>query len=194
MLLYKYRSIENFKNFVDIVLNNRLYAAPYFDMNDPMEGHYVYSAGELSSELIRSIKGEKSRLGICSLSRTPNDPLMWAHYADGHHGVVIGVEVDRGKYDVRRVNYVGPSHVQNAHINGSLETAKNILCHKYEVWEYEQEERIFVPDGKKFTDVKVQQVILGNRMSTQDKGFIRELLAILNPDVGVSNSNTMEIV
>ena len=39
---YKYRSVDNFRNFVDIILNNRLYAASYQDLNDPMEGHYYY--------------------------------------------------------------------------------------------------------------------------------------------------------
>mgnify|MGYP001801434879 FL=1 len=46
-LLYKYRSLENFKNFVDIILKNRLYAATYKDLNDPMEGKYYYKEGRL---------------------------------------------------------------------------------------------------------------------------------------------------
>lgn len=194
MLLYKYRALENFKNFVDIVLNNRIYAAPYFDMNDPMEGHYVHSLGQMSVDLIRAIKGEKSRLGICSLSRKKNDPLMWAHYANGHRGVAIGVEVDREKYDVRPVDYIGPSHVHNAEVNGGPETAKRILCHKYQVWHYEEEERIFVSDGSKFANVKVKKVLLGSRMSNQDKGFIKKLLSKISPEVAVLNSETEVIV
>lgn len=194
MILYKYRSLSNFKNFVDIALNSRLYAAPYFDMNDPMEGQYVYKAGQLSNELVRAIKGEKERLRICSLSETRSDPLMWAHYADGHRGVCVGVAVDHSQYEVRRVEYIGPSYVQNAHINGSLETAKRILCHKYEAWHYEQEHRIFVTGGAKFAAIEVKEIWLGSRMSTQDKGFMKDLLAKVCPVVVVRNSDANTIV
>ncbi len=194
MILYKYRSLANFKNFVDIVLNSRLYAAPYFDMNDPMEGHYVHSAGTLSGELVRSIKGEKERLRICSLSETRDNPLMWAHYADGHRGVCIGVAVDEAEYDVRSVDYVGPSYVQNAHHNGSLETAKRILCHKYDVWHYEREHRAFVTGGAKFASIEVKEVWLGSRMGTQDKGFVTDLLGKICPAVIVRNSDAETII
>ena len=38
MLLYKYRSLENFEYVLDIILNERLHCAPYDDLNDPFEG------------------------------------------------------------------------------------------------------------------------------------------------------------
>ena len=41
-LLYKYRSIRNFRRFTEILLSNKLYAAKYSKMNDPMEGAYLY--------------------------------------------------------------------------------------------------------------------------------------------------------
>jgi len=49
-MLYKYGSLNNFKYFVDIILNNRPYASPYFDLNDPMEGYYSYPNGKYSVE------------------------------------------------------------------------------------------------------------------------------------------------
>ncbi len=55
-LLYKYRSLDNFKNFVDIILKNRLYAARYKDLNDPMEGQYYYRHGETKSKYSRENK------------------------------------------------------------------------------------------------------------------------------------------
>jgi hypothetical protein len=30
--------------------------------------------------------------GILSLTRTPTNPLMWAHYADKHEGIVVGID------------------------------------------------------------------------------------------------------
>jgi len=69
-ILYKFRSLGNFKYFVDIILNNRLYAAKYNDLNDPMEGHYYYKSKEFDSGMREKLRGEKANLRICSLSET----------------------------------------------------------------------------------------------------------------------------
>lgn len=132
-MLYKYRSLRDFKFFIDIILKQRLYSSPYFELNDPMEGQYLYNRGELSKELVQAIKGEKEKFRICSLSKEPEHPLMWAHYADGHKGVVIGVTVNKDKYDVRPVIYSDELPNINTGTYISLETAKDILCHKVSV-------------------------------------------------------------
>ena len=49
-------------------------------------------------------------LGIVSLSETPTDLLMWAHYADAHQGYVLGLKTtDRffrdSHYGLRQVQY-----------------------------------------------------------------------------------------
>src|ERR1700733_10826409 len=102
-LLYKYRSLTNFKNFVDIILRNRLYASPYKEMNDPMEGQYYYRQGDYDRRTLRTIKENKQNLRLCSLSRNNHNELMWSHYADGQHGVAIGVSVDTDLVDLRPV-------------------------------------------------------------------------------------------
>ena len=89
-ILYKYRSLDNFKYFVDIILKNRLYAAKYRDLNDPMEGHYYYRRGELDRNLRDRLTEEKGILRICSLSRTNNNELMWSQYTNGQRVVAIG--------------------------------------------------------------------------------------------------------
>lgn len=194
MTLFKYRSIQNFKNFVDIIINQRLYAAPYFDMNDPMEGQYIYHQGTLSQNIIRALKGEKEKIRICSLSITHENTLMWTHYSDGHRGVVIGLNIDRDKYDVRPVEYTGLSYVQNANINGTTETAKRILCHKHEAWTYEEEERLFVTGSTKFANVQIEKVIIGCKMSQQDKKIVKNLVLKILPDIQVEESNIKNIV
>lgn len=35
---FKYRPLDNFERFLDIVLKKRLYGALYHELNDPMEG------------------------------------------------------------------------------------------------------------------------------------------------------------
>lgn len=92
-ILYKYRSISNFKNFVDIIVNNRLYAANFESLNDPMEGHYFYDKSTLDEKTRKEIYDKKSGLKICSLSKNSNNYLLWSHYAEGYRGVSIGVKL-----------------------------------------------------------------------------------------------------
>ena len=188
-MLYKYRGIRDFRFFTDIILKSRLYAAPYFDLNDPMEGKYLYrqGGGLLDEDMRRLLKGEKEKLRICALSRDPNNELMWSHYSEGHRGVVIGVKIDPSKYEVRPIEYDGLHRVglNNFH-NGA---AIDVLSHKLDVWHYEAEERVF-PRGKQFVDVTVCRIICGSRMSTQDKGFITELVEKINPDIEIINART----
>ncbi|KJS82610.1 MAG: hypothetical protein JM58_14745 [Peptococcaceae bacterium BICA1-8] len=192
-MLYKYRTIENFKFFVDIILKNRLFAAPYFDLNDPMEGRYIYSFGHPSDKIIRAIKGEKEKLRIVSLSRNFNNTLMWAHYANGHRGVAVGVEVNRNKYDIRRVNYSDSMFNLQYNLDfPSLDVAKRILSEKHLAWSYEEEERIFVEDGQQFAEVKVKEIILGSKMSTQNQGFVRELVSKINPNIIVKRFDSQD--
>lgn len=40
-LYFKYRSLANLRNFLDILINKRLYMAKFTELNDPMEGAYV---------------------------------------------------------------------------------------------------------------------------------------------------------
>lgn len=192
MILYKYRSLDNFKNFIDIVLNNRIYASKYFELNDPMEGLYIYNEGTINEDMVREIKSEKSQLKICSFSQTPKSTLMWSHYANGHKGVVIGVKV-KPNHEVHTVNYGGLSLVKHAHQNGSHETAKSILTHKLEAWDYEEEKRIFVENGN-YADVKIEKIILGSRITSVDKKLVKGIVAKINPEIVITESDVEKIV
>ncbi|WP_183561598.1 DUF2971 domain-containing protein [Mucilaginibacter sp. SP1R1] len=186
-LLYKYRGIQNFKNFVDILMKNRLYASVYKALNDPMEGQYYYNKGELNKHLLRKIRDDKGDLKICSLSRKKDNELMWSHYADGHHGIAIGVEIDREAYDVRPVDYTGLAYLRGNEIEH--DSARQILSHKLDVWRYEEEERVFVSGGD-FVNVTVREVIAGRVMSNYDFGLIRDLIYKINPAIKLIKAAT----
>ena len=181
-MLYKYRGINGFRYFVDIVLKKRLYAAPYFDLNDPMEGHYLYNKGELDSDVRDLIKDQKEKLRICSLSKDPNNELMWSHYAEGHRGVAIGVEIDDSKHKIEPVIYDGLPQIGLLNIHNS--TAKEILSHKLEVWKYEKEVRVFT-NKIQHIDVTIKEILLGRSMNTKDIGFIKNLVKTINPEIDV---------
>ena len=185
-ILYKYRGIDGFRYLVDIILKNRLYAAKYSELNDPMEGQYYYSKGELNEDVVRILSDGKEKLRICSLSRSRNNELMWSHYSEGHRGVALGVRIDRVKYEVKRIDYTGL-----ATITGVIEqhTPKEILSHKLSVWNYEEEERVFVSDGI-YIDVEIKEIITGRKMSNQNFSFLRELIDKINPAISLIKAET----
>lgn len=187
-VLYKYRGLDNFKNFVDIILKNRLYAAQYKDLNDPMEGQYYYHRGELNRTIRDKILEEKGTLRILSLSRVNNNQLMWSHYADGHKGVAIGVRIDQTEYDVQPIEYDGIVTIRSSDYNG--QTAREILRHKLEVWSYEEEVRVF-QRNQMFIDVKIEEIILGQRVSNQNVGLIRDLLEKINPEIKIRRAEEL---
>jgi hypothetical protein len=45
LILYKYRSLKNFQFIADTLVNNRFYAATFSELNDPMEGLFLYAMG-----------------------------------------------------------------------------------------------------------------------------------------------------
>ena len=187
-ILYKYKSLDNFKNFVDIILKKRLYSAKYKDLNDPMEGQYYYRRGELDRDLRNKLMEEKGELRICSLSRINDNELMWSHYSNGQRGVVIGVRIDETKYIIRPIQYSGLALIQNSNYND--QTAIDTLSHKNEVWNYEQEERAFV-HRKNFIDVEVVEVITGRSMSKQDLGFIRSVIKKIDSGIRIIKADTI---
>ena len=187
-ILYKYRSLDNFKNFVDIILKNRLFAAKYKDLNDPMEGQYYYRNGELDRNIRDRILEDKGELRLCSLSRVNNNELMWSHYTNGQRGVAIGLRIDETRYTVRPIQYNGIASIHNQNFNG--ETAIEILSHKLEVWNYEEEERVFVRD-RHFIDVQVEEIITGRAMSNSDFGLIRDLVEKIDPEIRIIRAETI---
>ncbi len=186
-LLYKYRGLDNFRNFVDILLKNRLYAAKYKDLNDPMEGQYYYQTGELNRNIRDKLLEEKGELRLCSLSKIKDNQLMWSHYANGQRGVAIGLRIDSTQYTVRPIQYNGLAYIRNQDFND--QTAIEILSHKLEIWNYEEEVRIFVRD-KHFIDITVEEVITGVAMSNADFSFVRELIEKINPSIRIIKAET----
>lgn len=186
-MLYKYRSLKAFKYFVDILMRNRLHAAKYFDLNDPMEGHYPYdSLGErMNRNIEEKLKGEKSKLRICSLTKDKDNMLMWSHYADSHRGAIIGVKIDENRYITKKIKYDGLKTITTGY--PTINTAISILSHKLEPWRYEDEVRVFVEEREYVeAEVKeVKEVILVRKISNQDYGFIRDLVEKINPEIHV---------
>jgi hypothetical protein len=183
-VFYKYRSLakdtNDFKRFVDIILNQRLYAAKYEGLNDPMEG--VYYCRQRHSEMNKLIRTQlNTEIKICSLSEIKDDIPMWSHYADGHRGVILGVVIDQHKYDIRKIKYDGITFVRSwIHIRNTVE---EILSHKAKCWAYEKEWRVFTFSD--YIDVEIKEIILGSQMEPDDKTLVKEIVKTINPKIKV---------
>ena len=108
MILYKYTSLETAKQILDsarIGFSQPKFFNDPFDRpiavpvatEDPIRGVLADFGAQIKSE----IWGEHT--AILSLTRSPTNALMWAHYAHGHHGAVLEINVEvAGFTDVKR--------------------------------------------------------------------------------------------
>ena len=87
MILYKY---YGFNAGLSALRNGQLGFRTPKDFNDPFELTFLSNAIGPSSKL----DDLKSSVAILSLTRTPLNPLMWAHYGEGHTGFVIGYDTN----------------------------------------------------------------------------------------------------
>lgn len=113
---------------------------------------------------------------------------MWSHYADGHKGVAIGVKIDNSRYDAQPIQYDGITTIR--HSNYNSQTSREILRHKLEVWKYEKEVRVF-QENKKFIDVQIKEIILGQRVSNQNIRLIKGLLEKINPEIRILSAKDL---
>ena len=132
---YKFRSLQNMKKIIDIILNGRLYASRYDELNDPMEG--VYLTNPANENIIRLLKQEKYKTRICSLSKDHRHTLLWSHYADNHTGCCIEVSAINEREIPTTVNYI--EHIPII----KMREGKDLCSHKSTVWEHENEVKYF---------------------------------------------------
>ncbi|MCX4113271.1 DUF2971 domain-containing protein [Aeromonas hydrophila] len=110
---------------------------------------------ELTNEVMKSY-------GIFSLSETPRNPLMWAHYANEHRGICIGYnrnlfsKIEKPKdsiylmaeYEPRKINYDNYRFDKEKKISSSddfVNAIKSQLLTKSDEWIYEKEHRCIIP-------------------------------------------------
>lgn len=120
-----------------------------------------FEKGEIQRYLVESQqklqKDWNQRKGcLLSVSKTAKEPVMWAHYADKHKGVVIGIDFDSVFHEKRGIQ-MDPVDYSKEHpkINileepegsVSLEAFDKALMTKSDSWIYEEEFRtVFLID------------------------------------------------
>ncbi|MDM5127364.1 DUF2971 domain-containing protein [Aeromonas salmonicida] len=169
--LYKYTSnfgVNFFKN-PKVKLSNPSY------LNDPFESEagdnvisvieksYMKSTNELLDGDTKDVLNYRMKeFGVFSLSETPRNPLMWAHYANEHNGICIGYNrylfkdirkyeddiITIAEYEPVKVNYDNYRFDRQQEILCSDDLAnaiKSTMITKSDEWIYEKEHRCIIP-------------------------------------------------
>lgn len=165
----------------------RLKLARINELNDPFEFLGWNFRDKRARAFLRNWKNERDReYGLLCFSHKWSHPLLWGHYAEKHHGIVIGFEVpDKSdlyhpvKYRRKRL----PAPSDRDLVGADVE---DLLLTKFTAWRYELEYRSFsrladsVHEGglyfEPFTDdLKPVEVIVGDR-STITRADLAEAL------------------
>lgn len=139
-----------------------LRVSPSHQLNDPFE--FLPSAvtqKTLKKRFSNNIKEFMDLHGVLCLSETPDNLLMWSHYADNHKGAVIEFIIDENDpFSLFCIDYVAKlsdakfgkiSYKKDRNYLGSSSTdnTRSIREHyafiKSKEWEYEKEHRFVFP-------------------------------------------------
>lgn len=173
MTLYKYKDFEHFEFFMDLLIKKRLYGATFQELNDPMEGYFISENFDESEW--ETMRETKKKVRICSLSKTYDNALMWAHYAGEHKGCCIEVEIPDSTWRCLEVRYQTTMPKLTSGINPD-EAIDTIFGVKSDYWSYEQEVRYVkivqtTNEGKPYKadlPIRIKKIYLGIRASNKD--------------------------
>lgn len=181
--------MEQLSFLADILINERLFCGPYYSLNDPFEGQFLYAIHFPPNELfpaglrtvsltsLEDIHGpeEYGYARVCSLSADIKDVRLWSNYAGGHRGVAIEIDVTDSMQDFHKVNYTPklPLYDDPKHAGPSLIMA---LTAKTIHWDYEKEYRVITANEFYPINGRIKRVIVGTRCKTTDIPIIQKLL------------------
>ncbi|WP_017452179.1 DUF2971 domain-containing protein [Herbaspirillum rubrisubalbicans] len=160
--------------------------------NDPTEVTAAGYNGEMTDGFPRDFLLNQA-YGVCCLTRTALNPIMWAHYADCHRGLVIGIDSQLAElesldecilparygaviYTASKPNHPYELSEEQAVREGKLtkfdhrylEALQRMFLQKSSEWAYEEEVRIV----KTIENLRNQSIFLPNGPNAE--GF-REL-------------------
>jgi hypothetical protein len=193
---YKYRSLDDLERILDIIVNNRLYAAVYKDLNDPMEGKF--NKDGLNSDDFTKIYSHLKRTRICSLLKKqkgqvfPDDYLMWSHYANSHSGCCVELNITKqynNGWDLLEVSYQD----KLPEVKGEIaDIIRGILSVKTSLWENEHEVRaIKIYDENKFSTnspfyhIKIKAIYFGCKVSKEKCDFYKKIISSINRNIKI---------
>ncbi len=132
-----------------------------------------------------------SSVGLCCFSLVPDNPLMWAHYADAHRGVCLVFDfldlANDPKFAPIEVDY-RDQPLRYRYIEHRMDDRDSFLSHvefdqkyfgqKLSQWAYEQEVRLLSqqPGRNDYDQAALRGVIFGIRTSKADVDMVKDAL------------------
>jgi hypothetical protein len=131
---------------------------------------------DLLAEIRDLLFGEFEAVGVLSMARRWNCPLMWSHYADQHRGLCIGYDLrENACPNIRPINYGGSRSIKLSDlvawkIDGSESSAKRVrdifFFSKAANWRYEREWRDLADEaGSSPAPFRIREIYFGWRCS-----------------------------
>jgi hypothetical protein len=127
--------------------------------------------------IIDWIKNYFNSQRVTCFSRSPVEPLMWAHYAEKHKGVCYWFDKTVFDEEYTSGEVVYSSSLPKLHLEFGITTnneverhLNNIILTKSQAWAYEKEFRFYIPSNEsvhKFNPAALKFVILGMRSSEE---------------------------
>jgi hypothetical protein len=180
MRAYKFRSVHDLDRVMDIFINRRLWCADVRRLNDIREADIrVGNDRGREVQLLDfglNVSKAFSEWRVCSLCKTFDHDLLWAHYAGGSKGVAIEVSVP--STDAMPVTYSDDYLFLSEYVEAGVDSAvRAALTRKTKVWQYEQEVRII--RRSKFYDLAepIHRVIIGSRVAPSVVRVLAEVCA-----------------
>ncbi len=192
--LYRYRGLTNdtICREIKMIREQVLWCSFYRDLNDPMEGFYspTLRVQHLDSyaRVARELFSHKQNFGICCLTDTPDNELMWTHYAKNYTGICVSYRSARllnglpNSAHLIRLGYgIAPPEIGVADTRNLNGAALKVLSHKKCSWAYEREWRVIADRGALHVkaDKCIREVLLGSRIEPSHKVRIEEELSDL---------------
>lgn len=136
-----------------------------------------------------------SNIGVTCFSLNHTNPPMWYHYASEHQGIVVEftptddlpIETHQNdefiKIHPQKVKYYPEGEIPKVHDNI---TPYDIVFHKTEHWEYEEEVRhvTFKSGSVKFDRIQIGKVFGGILIEPVDRTEIIEAIRKMNNETG----------
>ncbi|MFQ2507268.1 DUF2971 domain-containing protein [Aeromonas caviae] len=209
--LYKYTTYRN----LDFLRDPTLRISIPKQLNDPFESHIsenfmsyilnIHSSTNMKDFLwaVPIVTNRKiEEFGIVSFSETSRNSLMWAHYADEHNGLCIGMDDDvlsslnennsSPEYSALfpiKVDYDSLRFDSLEKGVGVIQTIFKLLTRKSDEWIYEKEHRAIVP-LEWCDEIKIKDI---NTMEVQyTLNAINHIYGALNPTGTTIKNNLIE--
>lgn len=164
MIVYKYMSHKAAISFIE---NPMLRVTPSWTLNDPFECKLSNSTcvklNSIDGHTERSLAVENFMKlhGIVSLTETPDNLLMWSHYAEEHKGAVVEFVIDETdpfdlfmlggyrRFSDAKFSKVNYRKRRNYPFSVGTDSFESIRDHYYltksDEWIYEREQRFILP-------------------------------------------------